>query len=74
MAFSEIPTASQIIAALIKKLGGEPVTLTFAEVMAFKTKWPTQLLSNEDGTEITLTVAPDQAPTYFPSLQERHDD
>lgn len=67
MTFHELPTASQIIAALIQRLGGGPITLTYEEVVAFQTRWPTQLLSSEDGIEITLTVAPDQAPTYFPS-------
>ena len=46
---SEIPSASQIMAALIKRLGGGPVVLTYAEVMAFETKWPTKLESDEDG-------------------------
>ena len=65
---NNIPTASQIIAALIKRMGGNPVELTFAELMAFQTKWPTVLESNEDCNTFTVSIGSDGAmSTYFPS-------
>jgi len=56
-------TASQIIAALIERLGGEPVTLTLADVAKWQTKWPTRVDGDEDGTQITLSISPDTLAT-----------
>lgn len=56
-----MPTASQIIAALLARFGGS-VTLTDAEIFAFGTKWPTRVQWNDDGT-ITLHIDPDQLDT-----------
>lgn len=52
-------TASQIIAALIEKLGGEPVVLTVADVTKWGTKYPTLLQGDEDGTQVTVSISPD---------------
>ena len=52
-------TASQIIAALIERLGGEPVVLTMADVTKWGTKWPTLVIGSEDGTEVTVSISPD---------------
>lgn len=57
-----MPTASQIIAALVAKMGGSSVTLTDAEIFAFGTKWPTRVEWNNDGT-VTLCVDPEQLDT-----------
>jgi hypothetical protein len=54
-------TASQIIAALIDRLGGQPVTLTIADVTKYQTKWPTLVTGNEDDT-ITVSISPDTIP------------
>ena len=51
-------TASQIISALIEKLGGEPVTLTVADVTKWQTKWPTKVEIDADGTQITVSISP----------------
>jgi len=52
-------TASQIIAALIEKLGGQPVTLTFADLTKHGTKWPTLIVGNPEDDNITVSVSPD---------------
>jgi hypothetical protein len=55
-----VPTASQIIAALVMRLEPESktVTLTWAEVMAFQTKWPTTLTGDDEAPSITVSVDP----------------
>lgn len=63
---NNIPTASQIIAALVVRLGGGPVTLTSAELSTFGSSHPTVLQSNDDYT-FTLSVEPDRPATYWPS-------
>ncbi len=55
-----MPTASQMLAALIKKFGeGRPVTLTLSEIFEFGTKWPTRVEMDDDGT-VTLSIEPDR--------------
>lgn len=60
-----MPTASQIIAALIMRLdpASKSVTLTMAELMAFETKWPTTVRGDDDGSTITVIVEPDALRT-----------
>lgn len=60
------PTASQIIAALVKRVEraeGSRVTLTYADLMEFRTKWPTTLQWNDDLDELTLTIESDNLAT-----------
>lgn len=55
----DIPTASQIIAALVRRVEraeGARVTLTYADLMVFGTRWPTTLTWSDDGSEVTLTI------------------
>lgn len=52
-------TGSQIIAALVDRLGGGPITLTVADVTKWGTKWPVRLLGDDDGVEITVFISPD---------------
>lgn len=56
-------TPSQIIAALIEKLGGEPVTLTVADVIKWQTKYPTLLTLSEDQSELTVEISPATSAT-----------
>lgn len=62
----DIPTASQIIAALVKRVErseGGHVKLSYADLMEFGTRWPTTLHWNEDLDELTLTIEPDNLAT-----------
>ena len=51
-------TASQIIAALVERLGGGPIVLTLADAAKWQTKYPTLLQASDDGTEITVSISP----------------
>lgn len=61
----DIPTASQIIAALVKRIeraeGEGPVVLTYADLMQFGTRLPAALEWNDDDTEVTLSIQIDNA-------------
>ena len=52
-------TTSQIIAALVDKLGGGPILLTIADVTKWGTKYPTLLEGDEDGKQIMVSISPD---------------
>ncbi len=58
-----MPTASQMIAALIRKFCPDgKVSLTHAELYQFQTKWPTRVEWDGDD-EITLTIDPESFRT-----------
>lgn len=56
-------TDSQVISALIQRLGGGPITLTLAELGAFGTKYPTKVTFNESSYEVVLETKPEEFAT-----------
>lgn len=53
---------SQIIATLILKAGGEPITLTIAELQAWQSFQPTIVTTHNDGR---ITISVDPLPSDF---------